>query len=279
MSGVLAALAQELGTDPESLRDALFAGDESLQPTYLTVNAAGQVTAVFTGHVQAGGLDMIADDSTSVNKPDRKIQWHQIDYNGTVVAEIDAASDTGIGQNVIALRSRMANIAPRANAQLIASDDVNGAPLAFLQVGADAITGKASIIYQVESGAFVSFQGVIIDSDGKSNFVMLGSALDTTLGVIRGGVAGSGAIDHGTGFTSTHVAAGRYKLVWTLGFTASPTVLATGRGNLTGAGGRTDAEIDNQTTFNNSQVGICTTNDAGALTDNPFEFLAIGPIA
>lgn len=91
---VLSDLAHELGTDPEALRDALFAGDEALQPTYLTTDAAGAVTAEFTGHVRANGLDILADDAATFIKEDRKIRWHRGTFGGSVAVQ-DVAADTG----------------------------------------------------------------------------------------------------------------------------------------------------------------------------------------
>lgn len=144
---VLADLAHELGTDPESLRDALFAGDESLQPTYLSVAADGSVTALFTGHVQAGGLDLIADDTAGLLNDDRKIRWHVGDYTGPVVAQISDFESTGIlDQAELKSMGRGANLAI-AIMRATASDNTDARIQALASPG-----GSASVVVATDLG-------------------------------------------------------------------------------------------------------------------------------
>lgn len=67
--GVLEDLATQLGVPASTLRASLLANEqaEALQPTYLTTDAAGRVSANFSGHVKASGIELDAGPVSAVS--------------------------------------------------------------------------------------------------------------------------------------------------------------------------------------------------------------------
>jgi hypothetical protein len=88
---ILNDLAAELGTSPEALRGNLLGGaaDETLTPTYLTIAPDGTISANFSGHVQASGVDLPAGVDAVTATNNSRVRWLRTS-DGAVVASIFA---------------------------------------------------------------------------------------------------------------------------------------------------------------------------------------------
>jgi hypothetical protein len=117
-------------------------------------------------------------------------------------------------------------------------------------------------------------------SDAQQNFdwlvARIGAGLATLVRsrTVYGTVLATGALNTGIGFTPSKIGAGRYKIVFDTPFILPPVLLGTAVG---AAGTPLVVQIDNGTTWNNSQVGVLITS-AGAATDAPFAFEAKAPV-
>lgn len=127
----------------------------------------------------------------------------------------------------------------------------------------DAITRKA-----------VGSDGLALIADSsQADGLSWGIRNGTSKRTIAGGVNAAGALDFGSGFNVAKVGgagSGRY-LISFPAFATTPTITFGPRGNMGGSGGDTVTQVDNQTAYTASQVGVCCTSN-GAFIDLPFSF-------
>lgn len=127
---------------------ANLAPSEALQPTYLTVNPDGTVSANFTGHLHAKGIDLGVD--INVYSPDNKVEWETA--AGTEAAEIGV---------------QLAGADLRSLLRLLAVDTNGTGDVTSLTLAAGDAAGPGSLSASIAPAA----PTVIIDGAGKSSFV------------------------------------------------------------------------------------------------------------
>lgn len=149
-------------------------GPDSVSPAYLTLDAAGNVGADFTGHVKATGLDLEA--GTTASPPnDRKVRWLRTS-DGAVIANL-AAFNLGGGSSL--------NLSAQGPGTDVGSTQIEGTRAAntsdFARVLAQAGFnggGVSEVTANVsrDIGGPVETRGVrIIGSDGSSDYVVVES--------------------------------------------------------------------------------------------------------
>jgi hypothetical protein len=106
------------------------------------------------------------------------------------------------------------------------------------------------------------------------------------LRIIRGTINGDGTIRHGSGFTSTRIAAGRYQINFSVAFSAAPTIVvsvvgAADPGDGAPWGGLANLRRENAYVRTTSQFEVVLHYQQGSFTsdtiDNAWDFIAIGP--
>jgi hypothetical protein len=145
---------------------AMAQGGETLQPTYLTVSPSGQVSASFSGQVNALGLILPAGIASS--PPDTsRVEWRRTSDNA-LVADVFAYHDILLGGDHL-----------QAN--------VYGATNAVAEIGAIAGSSISSVTAQAQPGlasVFVqalSKTATVLDQSGNSNFLQVPSARQQTM--------------------------------------------------------------------------------------------------
>lgn len=123
-------------------------------PTYLTQNPDGTVSADFSGHVFAQGLDLVALNLPATGIENR-IAWHKDTKTGAVVASVLAYVDTANGAT--GLVNAAASPATQANTagMTYTADDT------ATQSSVRAVAGSASRL--------------AVDGLGQSNYAQIGS--------------------------------------------------------------------------------------------------------
>lgn len=144
--------------------------------TVLTVDGAGRISADFTGHVHAQGLDLDAGDTTSPPE-DRKVRWIRVS-DGAVIADLESFSAGGTNRSTFIT---YANLGETATTEIKA---VRGS-----SAKVDVIdNGTTQGVYATAGG---SSGYTIVDSDKRSSFLQIQP------GVNRKSAAGTDVIAFG----------------------------------------------------------------------------------
>lgn len=91
-------------------------------PTYLTQNPDGTVSADFSGHVFALGLDLTAGQGSGSVTSSRKVVWHKDTKTGGTVAEIEAYYPVDASTGQINIRGRATSTQSKAEISLLGAD-------------------------------------------------------------------------------------------------------------------------------------------------------------
>lgn len=190
--GILEDLAAELGASPTELRASLLSQGEALQPTYLTIDIAGRVSANFSGHVHAQGLDL---DVGAANPPgsQNSVRWLELDNT--------SAAFIGVGVGVIPpspftserlVLQKQPSSGRVQHVDLIADSGVAG-KTAEIDIWSD-LTGVGTGQIDITAGAL---KKRLLSSDGSSDFLHGGNDVITW----PGGSTTSNAktVPHGAG--------------------------------------------------------------------------------
>jgi hypothetical protein len=89
----------------------------------MTIDAAGNVSYDFEGHISADGIDLLAGENDAPPN-DRKIIWHKTTMNGALVADLYAFNNPSAA-NSITLHSQAQDAFEQSSAVLMA-DSVSG---------------------------------------------------------------------------------------------------------------------------------------------------------
>lgn len=151
--------------------------------TVLTINPDGTISADFTGHISAQGIDLLT--GSAANPPaDRKIRWHQTDiHTGAVVAELESFEELSNAAERFTVRS-IGTVGFRQNAitalQALAADTHIGT-LILEQVASAHNAGSILSIRFDDQAAGT----VIMDGTGNSGLMPVGTIIpfagDTSL--------------------------------------------------------------------------------------------------
>jgi hypothetical protein len=134
--------------------------DESLQPNYLNVSSSGVVSATFSGHVKASGVDL-PESTTAPFQATSAVDW--LDSGGTVQEFLQGAQNGNLHQLTMETNANTGH----GPAQLIVNVDPTGAQGGGSNVVAHAAAAAATVL----------------NENGASSFLQLPAAAKTLLNI------------------------------------------------------------------------------------------------
>jgi hypothetical protein len=143
-----------------------------------------------------------------------------------------------------------------------------------------AVTTQGSTnygVYGAASGAATNWAGYFAGNVRVGGDVKLGPSGEyyapggeENLRMLRGSIASDGSVVRGSGFTSSRLGTGRYRISFNTSFSSIPSAVASiYSSTVTG-----EAVIDASAT---TYVDIRTYNSSGSAADQAFEFIVMGP--
>lgn len=163
--------------------EAQQVGGDTITPTYLTIDAQGHVTANFTGHIKASGVDLPEAANTLIFSGANAVDW--LDQVTQQVREYITGGLQG-SLHALFLQSGPGANGEKASMTLFHTD-----------------TGSAAASVTANDGAGHNVTARIIDPLGGSNFLQLAGASPRQLAIDAGsGNTGAGAsvvVAHGLG--------------------------------------------------------------------------------
>lgn len=159
---ILDELASELGISPDSLRSSILAGDETLSPTYITINPDGTVTATFPGGVILP--EGIQGEVIHTGAPGAAVQWTDPSTGALVAQE-------SVVHKGLPLPSQPSDI---YSILLQPGIEQNVGPISSISLevlAAVAGVAKAQILLDAWDSSGAGVTRTILNSDGKSDFL------------------------------------------------------------------------------------------------------------
>lgn len=151
--------------------------------TYAQVQSDGSVVFDFPGHVSAQGLDLVAG-ATNSPPNDRKIIWHQVNFQGALVADIFAYSNNDTvnasGESILELdvispnQSHGSNLLVRSNNN---PSVLGGTGECLTRVDAIADVNVATILDGLNRSTFTRS----LNGGYRDDFSLLGQTVMTAL--------------------------------------------------------------------------------------------------
>jgi len=143
-----------------------------------------------------------------------------------------------------------------------------------------AVTTQGSTnygVYGAASGAATNWAGYFAGNVRVGGDVKLGPSGEyyapggeENLRMLRGSIASDGSVVRGSGFTSSRLGTGRYRISFNTSFSSIPSAVA----SIYGSSAAGEAVIDASAT---TYVDIRTYNSSGLAADQAFEFIVMGP--
>lgn len=176
---ILDDLATELGVSSDTLRSALTGeSGEVLQPIYLTIDGQGKVSAQFSGHVTASGLDLTTAKAPVAPATINMIQWL---LNNVVTSRIygwDTANSPAEHQNGLVINSLFTSDDPNSLANINVLTNDKKTPFNQIQIeqkttGLDQAAPHNSLAVRVTEANVTTLYRLIL-GDGSSDWVQWG---------------------------------------------------------------------------------------------------------